>query len=170
MQRVIDNPRSGERIVISQSGADTDGRLLAFDLFLQPGAHVPAGHSHPRQEERFTVVAGCIRFRLERQTVLAPRGTTLSVPPGTAHWFGNSGPDVAQLHVEVRPALRMQELLETTAHRSTTPEAWWSRLIDLALIPLDFQPELGVPHVPARLITAVLTPLAWLRQRPRLVL
>ncbi|MBO0706281.1 MAG: hypothetical protein J2P39_13235, partial [Candidatus Dormibacteraeota bacterium] len=54
--RVIENPVSGERIVIRRSGAETGGALLAFDLFLPPGAHVPAGHVHPEQEERFTVL------------------------------------------------------------------------------------------------------------------
>ena len=38
MQRVINNPHSGERILICQSG--TDSQLLAFALFLRLGAHV----------------------------------------------------------------------------------------------------------------------------------
>jgi quercetin dioxygenase-like cupin family protein len=157
MQRVIDNPRSGERIVISQSGAETGGELLAFDVFLQPGAHVPASHSHPHQEERFTVVAGRVRFRLGRSTFVVENGGSVSVAPGTAHWFGNCGAGIAHVHVEVRPALRMQELLATSSR--------CSRLINLALIPLEFQQELGVPHVPAPLVTALLKPLAWLRPR-----
>jgi quercetin dioxygenase-like cupin family protein len=165
MQRVIDNPRSGERIVISQSAAETQGELLAFDVYLQPGAHVPASHSHPRQEERFTVLAGCVRFRLGRSTLRVEPGPSLSVPPGTARWFGNCGPGVARVHVEVRPALRMQELLAESALRSTPSRPWWSRIINVALIPLEFQQELGVPHVPAPLLTALLTPLAWLRPR-----
>jgi hypothetical protein len=34
--RVIENPLSGERIVIRTSGTETGGRLLAWDLFLAP--------------------------------------------------------------------------------------------------------------------------------------
>jgi quercetin dioxygenase-like cupin family protein len=163
MQRVIDNPRSGERIVICQSGSETDGQLLAFDLYLQPGAHVPAQHSHPRQQERFTVDKGRVRFRIGRETIEAAPGTSISVPAGTAHWFGNDGQDVARLHVEVRPALRMEELLATSVQRSRAGSAWWSKGVGLALMPFDFQTELGVPYVPARLLTALLAPLAWLR-------
>jgi hypothetical protein len=85
------------------------------------------------------------------------------VPAGTAHWFGNAGRDAAHLRVEVRPALRMEELLATSVERSTAHGVWWSKGIGLALMPFDFQAELGVPHVPARLLTALLTPLAWLR-------
>src|SRR4051794_39914084 len=55
---VISNPISGEQIVILISGAETAGQLLVFDLFLPPGKHVPSWHTHPIQEERFTVLAG----------------------------------------------------------------------------------------------------------------
>lgn len=163
MQRVIDNPRSGERIVICRGGDETEGELLAFDVYLQPGAHVPARHLHPRQEERFTVRAGYVRFRVGRQSIDGRPGTSVSVPAGTAHWFGNEGQDVAHLRVEVRPALRMEELLATSVQRSTARKIWWSRVVGLALMPLDFQRELGVPYMPARLLAALLTPLAWLR-------
>src|SRR5205823_6609450 len=49
--------------------------------------------------------------RLAASTLVGP-GQTLIVKPGTAHWFGNVGPDAAVAHVEIRPALRMEELLE----------------------------------------------------------
>ncbi len=163
MQRVIDNPRSGERIVICQSGSETNGQLLAFELFLQPGAHVPAGHSHPRQEERFTVRTGHVRFRVGRQRIVGGPGMSVCVPAGTAHWFGNDGPDAAQLCVEVRPALRMEELLATSVQRASACNAWWSKGVGLALMLFDFRTELGVPYLPARLLMALLTPLAWLR-------
>src|SRR5919201_959249 len=96
--QVITNPISGERIVIRESAAQTGGRLLAFDLFLPPGAHVPARHVHPVQEERFTVVAGRMRFRMGRfgrRTVLADPGDTVLVAAGKAYWFGNAGVGVA---------------------------------------------------------------------------
>ncbi len=112
--RVIDNPISGERIVIRESGAQNGGRLLAFDLFLPAGGHVPARHVHPLQEERFTVLSGRMRFRIGRRTVLASPGQTVVVPAGAAHWFGNAGPEVSRAGVEVRPALRMEELFEAT--------------------------------------------------------
>jgi quercetin dioxygenase-like cupin family protein len=162
MARVLDNPRSGERIVIRHSGADTDGELLEFDVFLQPGAHVPAGHAHPRQQEQFSVLAGQVRFRVAGGDVVVGPGSRLTVPAGTSHWFGNAGSNVAQLRVEVRPALRMQELFETSVRCSGSSSAWWTRVLDWALIPLDFQRELAVPNVPAWVITTLLSPLAWL--------
>src|SRR5579859_1505981 len=113
LQGVVDNARKGERIVILRSGVETDGELLLFDAFLEPGAHVPAAHLHPRQVERFTILAGTLRFRVGGETIVAEPGMSLTVPGGTPHWFGNLSDEVAHVRVEVRPALRMQELFET---------------------------------------------------------
>jgi quercetin dioxygenase-like cupin family protein len=169
--QVITNPISGERIVIRESAAQTGGRLLSFDLFLPPGTHVPARHVHPVQEERFTVVAGRMRFRLGRfgrRTIMADRGDTVLVPAGTAHWFGNAGAGVAHARVEVRPALRMEELFESAAAMGRArlfPGARLPRPSDLALFLLAFQRELAVPDVPAFVVRALLAPLAWLGRR-----
>jgi quercetin dioxygenase-like cupin family protein len=165
MQRVLDNPGTGERIVIRTSGAETNGELLEFDLFLRPGAHVPARHLHPRQEERFTILDGTLRFSAGGRARIAGPGEVLVVPAGTPHWFGNCGKTVALVRVEVRPAMRMQELFATSVERATSASNWWSRLIGSALILLEFQSEVGVPHVPAFVIRWLLTPLTWLRPR-----
>lgn len=166
--RVIENPISGERIVIRESGDANGGRLLAFDLFLPPGGHVPASHAHPFQEERFSVIAGRMRFRRGRRTVLAGPGETVIIQPGTAHWFGNPGPGTSQARVEVRPALRMEELFERTEAAGSAGRFLGTRLprlTDLALVLLDFQRELAVPGVPAVVVRAALAPLAWLARR-----
>jgi quercetin dioxygenase-like cupin family protein len=166
--QVIDNPTSGERIVIRQTGAETDGRLLAFDLYLPPGAHVPATHAHPVQEERFTVVGGHMRFQIGRRSMLVEPGQTIVVKPGTAHWFGNVGPDTAIARVEIRPALRMQELLERSGGigaGGSSPAKLVPRLPDLALVLLEFERELAVPRIPAALLRLFLQPLAWLARR-----
>jgi len=166
--RVIDNPISGERIVIRESGEETGGRLLRFDLYLPPGGHVPATHVHPVQEERFTVVSGRMRFRLGRRTILARPGETVLVPAGRSHWFGNAGEEVAHAHVEVRPALRTEELFAATEAMSRTgrlPGTRLPRLTDLAVVLLEFQRELAVPTVPAFVVRAALTPLVWLARR-----
>jgi len=168
--RVIENPASGERIVIRESGAETGGRLLAFDLFLPPGGHVPARHVHPVQEERFTMIAGRMRFRLGRRSVVAGPGETVVVPAGRAHWFGNAGAGTAQARVEVRPALRMEEFLaetEAIGRAGQIPGTRLPRPSDLAFVLLEFQREVAVPNVPAILARVVLAPLAWLARRRR---
>ena len=169
--RVIVNPISGERVVIRVSGAQTGGELLIFDLYLPPGAHVPARHVHPVQEEQFTVLAGQMRFRvgrLGRRSILAHPGETVRVQAGTAHWFGNPGSQTSHARVEVRPALRMEELFETTEAIGQADRGGGTRpprLTDLAHVVLEFQREVAVPHVPAFLVNVLLAPLAWLGRR-----
>jgi quercetin dioxygenase-like cupin family protein len=167
-EREIVNPVSGERIVIRTSGAETGGRLLVFDLCLPPAAHVPAGHTHPMQVERFTVLAGRVRFTLGRRAILAAAGDVVEVPSGTPHWFGNAGPDAAHLRVEVRPALRTEELLRASAAMAVAGSFFGTRLprlSDLARLLLEFQRELAVPNVPAAVVRNLAAPVAWIGRR-----
>jgi quercetin dioxygenase-like cupin family protein len=169
-RHVIDNPISGERIVIRESGEQNGGRLLSFDLFLPPGSSVPAAHVHPVQEERFTMVAGRLRFRLGGRTVFANPGDTVVVPAGTGHWFGNVGGATAHARVEVRPALRTEEFFHATeamGQAGHLPGTRLPRPTDLALLLLEFQREVAVPAVPAFLVRALGAPLAWLGRRRR---
>jgi hypothetical protein len=109
-----------------------------------------------------------MRFRLGRRSILAGPGEVVRVPPGTPHWFGNAGTDVALSRVEVRPALRMEELLEATGRLAGHGHLLGTRmprLSDLALVLLDFQRELAVPNVPAVVVRVVMAPLAWLARR-----
>ena len=45
--QTIENPISGEKITFTQTAADTDGELLAFDMTLSVDGHVPGAHVHP---------------------------------------------------------------------------------------------------------------------------
>jgi quercetin dioxygenase-like cupin family protein len=159
--RVIVNPISGERIIVRKSGAETGGRLLAFDLFLPPGGHVPAGHVHPEQVEQFMVIDGLMKFRVRGRTVIAGPGETVAVEAGSAHWFGNPGPQTAHAYVEVRPALRMLEMFEATSAAGHFPGTRLPLPFDLAAILLEFRREVAMPHVPRFLAAALLSPLAW---------
>lgn len=147
-ERVIANALTGERIVIRRGAAETDGALLEFDLYLPPGGHVPARHVHPEQRERFTVLEGTLEFHVEGRTILAAPGESVLVTPGTPHWFGNTDTQTAHARVEVRPALRMEELLATSERLSTPGQSFATRLKGLVLLVCEFQHELAVPFVP----------------------
>lgn len=164
-QRMIVNPVSGERITIRATAAQTGGRLLAWELELAPGGRVPASHAHPQQEERFTVLAGRMRFRVGWRRVTAGPGETVTVPPGTVHHFANAGPEPARVAVESEPALRMQDLLETAAALAAEQHAAARALprpADLALFMTDFEREVAAPVLPGllRLVTRLLARLA----------
>jgi mannose-6-phosphate isomerase-like protein (cupin superfamily) len=165
---VIENPLSGERITILPPDPRADGSVLDWQLVLAPGGQVPSSHAHPRQEESFTVLEGRMRFRIRGRRVMAGPGDTVRVPPGTVHHFANAGRQPARVAVRTRPALSMQELLETAAAMATEQHAAARRLprpLDLALFMSDFQREVRAPYLPAALVGAVIRPLARLARR-----
>jgi quercetin dioxygenase-like cupin family protein len=162
---IIENPLSGERITIRASSGDS---VLEWELVLAPGGRVPSSHAHPQQEECFTVLAGQVRFRIGGRRVFAGPGDTVRVPPGTVHHFANAAGQPARVAVQTRPALRMQELLETAAAMAREQHAAGRRvpsLPGLALFMRDFEQEVRAPYLPVVLVRAVTRPLAWLARR-----
>lgn len=154
--KVIVNPLSGERISI-RPGTPADG-VLAWELLLAPGGRVPSSHSHPGQEECFTVLAGTVRFRVGWRRLAARPGEVVRVPPGTVHHFANPGRVPARVAVTTRPALSMAALLETAAVLAQEQQAAGRRLprlLDLLLFMRDFDREVQAPLLPrlVRLVT-----------------
>jgi quercetin dioxygenase-like cupin family protein len=169
--QVLNNPISGEQITFRRTAADTNGELLAIDLELAPDGHVPGAHVHPIQEERFEVTQGTMRFRRGLKTITARAGDTVLVPPKTVHRFENAGNTPARVRVEVRPALKMEELFETTvalAREGRTTATGLPNPIELALFMREFEAEVKAPFVPAPAMRAIMAPLLWLARRRKL--
>lgn len=164
--RVIENPVSGERIVIRQTASETGGAVLAWELFLAPGGRVPSSHAHPRQEEVFTVVEGVLRLRVRSRSRTLTPGDSVRVAPGAVHSFANPGKQAAHVMVETRPALDMEALLATAATmaRETSQNARVlpsvPRPHELVLFMRDFEREVRAPYLPSVIMRAVIWPLA----------
>ena len=108
--QTLENPVTGERFTFTDTAASTDGELLGFDFALRVGGAVPIPHVHPIQTERFEVLSGRMRFRIGLRTRIARPGDVVEVQRGVMHSFANAGDEEARLHVEVRPALAMEEM------------------------------------------------------------
>jgi mannose-6-phosphate isomerase-like protein (cupin superfamily) len=166
--QVLDNPVSGERITFRATAADTDGELLALDLEVRPDGHVPGLHVHPQQEERFEVVSGTMRFKVGRRKIVAETGDVVVVPAGVRHKFANAGGEVARARVEIRPALKMELLLETAvelAEEGRTSRKGMPKPLDLALFVREFEQEVQGAFPPVWIQRAALAPLAWIARR-----
>lgn len=108
----VENPVTGERFTFVLTGRETDGELLRIDFSMRAGGFVPARHIHPRQEERFTIVAGRLRFWRDGRTFDAADGDVVAVPPGAAHRLWNPTGAEARVVIEFRPAGRQERALE----------------------------------------------------------
>jgi quercetin dioxygenase-like cupin family protein len=160
--QIIENPVTGERITFRRTAADTAGELLELDLELAPGGKVPGAHRHPEQEERFEVLSGRMEFRLGLRRIVTEAGDVVTVPAGRVHRFANAGDEVAHVRVQVRPALEMERLLETTVALAQEGRTWSSgmpRPLDLALFTRTFEAEVAAPFPPAWVVRDLLRPL-----------
>jgi quercetin dioxygenase-like cupin family protein len=149
------NPATGEWITYTAIAADNDGQLVRFSWRSVPGG-VITEHIHPRQEERFTILAGEAHFTLGGEQRTARAGETIVVPAGVPHSEGNPGPGEIEGIVELRPALHAKEF-----HQALPPPRYQAALrahgVHLQLIdvgPVDHNTSLilGLPQ------TAVMVP------------
>jgi quercetin dioxygenase-like cupin family protein len=92
-----------------------EGENIVVDTWLEPGGGLPA-HWHPRQEERWSVVEGEVRFQLgnEKRT-LRPADGEVVVAPETKHALANVGDSEVHLRCLALPALGLQSFLEESA-------------------------------------------------------
>ena len=167
----LENPVTGERFSFTHTAASTGGELLAFDFALRPGGAVPIPHVHPIQTERFEVTGGRMTFRVGLRKIEAGPGDVVEVAPGVAHSFANAGDDEAQLRVEVRPALAMEDMFAEVVgmaragrmNRRGMPR----NLLDLADLARTYDQEAHAPLIGVRAQRLLLAPLVFLARHRR---
>jgi mannose-6-phosphate isomerase-like protein (cupin superfamily) len=94
---------------------EPDGDNVFVDTWLEPGGGLPA-HFHPRQEERWSVVEGQVRFQLGKQKrVIGPEDGEMIVGPGTVHALESVTDTDVHLRCHAIPALGLQSFLEESA-------------------------------------------------------
>jgi quercetin dioxygenase-like cupin family protein len=111
--QTVENPQTGERLVFHRTAAETGGELTEFTATIAPGGHLPAPHVHPSQSERFEIRRGTLSLRIDGRKVEATAGDVVVIEPGQAHYFSNDSGQEVEFHVEVRPALKIESVIET---------------------------------------------------------
>src|SRR6202167_4700201 len=104
-------------MIISPQGADAPGLAVrGASLVIQdwPGGGLGSGaaplHVPHGDDEAWHVVSGALRFRFADEEVIAGAGSTVLVPAGVAHTFGNAGPEPSRFII-ILPA-RLDELIK----------------------------------------------------------
>jgi quercetin dioxygenase-like cupin family protein len=164
VSEIVHDPARRQRYLFRRTAADTQGEMLQVEVWAATGANVPP-HVHPSQEERFEVLEGTVTFWVDGDRRVATAGDRLTAPQGSVHAFENEGGE-AHLLVEVRPALDLQEFLESAAGLSRarritarglpkSPRA----LLALAVLARHFQPCTYLARPPLMVQNALLWPL-----------
>jgi quercetin dioxygenase-like cupin family protein len=111
-----DSPGPAPAPMIISSEAARGGRVIRGSALVigdwtadGAGGEVAPLHVHHADDEAWHVVSGALRFRFGHEYLIAAAGTTVLVPAGTAHTFGNAGPGPSRFIIIV-PA-RLDELI-----------------------------------------------------------
>jgi cupin domain len=160
------NPRTGQRMVFLQTGAETSGELLRIECFNPATSVDEPEHCHPLQESRAEVISGTLRFQVAGDVQEVTAGDTHTIPAGVPHSFGNYGDEEAHWIAEFRPALRTDAFFESLfelAARDQLNEHGMPSLLQLAVSVPAFSQEIRVTRPPwpiQKALFAVLGPIA----------
>jgi len=77
-----------------------------------PGTGAPPKHFHPSQDERFEVLAGTLRVRIDGEERALEQGETIEIPRGAVHQMWNPGSEPARVVWQTRPRGRTEQWFE----------------------------------------------------------
>lgn len=164
----IVNPVTRQRFVVRHRGEDTDGALFEAEMIMEPHGFVVDEHVHLRQQERFEVLAGEVGFLIDGRRSLGRPGDVMVVPPGTPHVWWNDADEQARVLVEVSPARRFAEQIETLyglARDGRTDSRGRPGLLQAAVFLHEHRDELRPAGRSGRLLRPLLRPLALIGRR-----
>src|SRR6266536_1662963 len=100
----------GERLTFLNTGQETKGEVLEIEVSFRPTAATNIlkwqdGHVHPHQEERFKVISGAVRFRVDDREEVLTAGQSISGPPNVYHTWNSADGKEVKILAELRPAL-----------------------------------------------------------------
>src|SRR5262249_38634415 len=163
---VIENPVTGERVVVRIGTEETGGELLVVDLYVRPGGAGMGEHVHSAIEERFTLLPGQVGFRMWRQEASGALGKKLIAPAGVPHDWWNAGPEEALVRVEIRPAARFEAMILNAfglAQDGKVNQRGMPNLLQLAVFAREFEDVIQFIHPPRevqRVLFGMLAPIA----------
>jgi quercetin dioxygenase-like cupin family protein len=153
---IIEHPVTGEKLIFRKTAQETGGALLEGELIVKPHGFVAAAHIHKLQEERFEVLSGSIRLRINGIEKEIQKGESAIVPAGTPHVWWNDSDFEARVLVDLCPALRTEEFFETffglAQAGKVDKKTGLPNPLVLALIMREFKEEicLAQPPVPVQ--------------------
>lgn len=111
---IVVPPGEGARVgnVEFLARSEDTPRFNLATIEIAPGADGPEAHSHEAEDDSFYILAGELTFEVEGETVVAPAGTFVLVPPGVVHTFANRTTEPVRMLNVHAPAGFDRRLLE----------------------------------------------------------
>ncbi|MBI4790835.1 MAG: cupin domain-containing protein [Chloroflexi bacterium] len=84
--QMIENPVTGQRILFLTCAKENGGTRWEVEWFIKPHqGKFPPEHFHPVFSERFEILSGAARYKLNGQEHSARPGDTIHIPKGSTH-------------------------------------------------------------------------------------
>ena len=166
---VYENPRCRERVVIRTPSSETGGERLVMDVYVGQGGAVSGEHVHPESHERFTLVRGRLRVRIDgKDHILEETGQSVLIPPGARHrWFNAADGETYHICEFIHKADRFEQVvlrqLFGLAQDGKTNANGMPHLLQNAATTLEFQDVVRFTSPPwpvQRLLFGCLAPIA----------
>jgi mannose-6-phosphate isomerase-like protein (cupin superfamily) len=167
----LENPVTGEVLIFHRTSRETGRQAVLVETIIRPDGSVAAAHVHPHQAERFEVEAGTLTVSIKGDERAVECGEVAEVPAGVRHWFANRGTDPVRATLELRPALRMEEVFESLAGFAREGRAGSGGLpgnpLLLAVFAHEYREEIRAAHLPQPFARVLVPPLARLARMLR---
>ena len=102
----------GTTFVVLESASHNDGTRMTFEITMAAGAIGPPRHSHPAQEESWTVQSGELSVLVGTLWRTLRAGESLTIAPGTVHTIANRSKATVRVRDTHSPALDFQDYIE----------------------------------------------------------
>lgn len=151
-------PPFGLKIRFRSCGTDTESGVVC----LRPRVAGPPVHTHARQDERFTVVAGTLGVLVGTVWRDIRPGETVDIPRGTPHTYRNASDAVCEFEYQLTPGGRfaqmMREFSQLAADGKLRSTAGPRSLIYMAMVFVHYSDEVRSVRPPM----VVMQTLAWI--------
>lgn len=109
----IENPVTGDRMVIMRTAEATGGACLEVQFDLPPGAAGSPLHYHRHITETFEVSSGSLEMLIQGAVRTLTPGEIVAIPPRTPHAFRNASADWVTFTSAITPAGQFERFLRS---------------------------------------------------------
>lgn len=115
LERVIENPFSGERMTFLTTGEETGGEFARVRVELPAGGSGPPLHYHLTFTETFEVMEGTLDMYVggRKHHRMLKSGDSAHAPVKVPHTFWNSSEEPVVFEAEMRPAQPFENTIRT---------------------------------------------------------
>ena len=143
---------TGEHFAFRKTARDTGGQLLRIEALVEPRGFAAAEHVHPKQDERFEILSGAFRYRVDGVEREAGPGEVVEIPKGSPHVWENAGGEDLHMILEFRPALGTEEFFKSYfglgQDGMTDLKTGLPNLIRMAVLLQEFRDEIHLAKPP----------------------